>query len=175
MARGNVVVAALVLSAVAGCSDPGAGTLPSASPSASVSSPTPSPSASVDLAASLRGALVSYFDALYAAGLDPANKTDALAALIAPSCTCRSVVDVLREEARLDRFIDYRYGLSDIAVIDVGELGGNIRYTVARSAGAERERSGKVVETYPPTTEKYSSHFARVDGKWLLDRVTRFS
>lgn len=173
--RGNVLLAALCLSAVAACSDPKAGTLPTASPTPSSVSPTPSASASVDLAGSLRSALQAYFDALYAAGMDPANKTDALAALIAPSCTCYRAVDVLREEARKGRHIDYSYTLSDIQVIEVGSLGGNVRYTVAQSAGALRDSSGRVIKSYPASQETYSAHFARRDSRWIVDRIERYA
>jgi hypothetical protein len=173
--RGNALLAALVLSAVAACSDPQAGTLPSVSPTATTPTATPSPSVSVDLAQSLRDALQTYFDALYAAGMDPARKTDALAALIAPSCPCYRVVGVLREEARLGRHIDYTYALRQVQVVEATPKGGDIRYTVMRSAGAERDKSGRVIERYKATTEKYSAHFSRAQGAWSLAGLTRFS
>ena len=174
--RGTSALVALALSGVAACTDPRAGSLPPpASPSASQTSTPPPASATDDPAASLRAAVRAYFDALYAAGMDPANKTDELATLIHPSCTCRRVVDVLREEARLGRHIDYRYTLRNVQVIDVSAREGYVRYTVVRSAGAERDASGRVVERYAKTTEKYSVRFRRPDGRWLLDRVTRFT
>lgn len=123
----------------------------------------------------MRTALRAYFDALYAAGLDPAGKTDELEALIHPSCTCRRVLDVLREEARLGRYIDYRYALRDVRVIDVSSGVAHVRYTVVRSAGAERDRSsGRVIERYPKVVEDYTARFSRVGARWLIDRVTRF-
>lgn len=117
----------------------------------------------------------AYFDALHAAGLDPAHKTDALAALISPKCGCRRAVDVLREEARQGRYIDYGYTLRDVRVIEVGPLGGNVRYTVTQSAGALRDKSGSVVESYPASTEHYSAHFTRTGTRWFLDRVEKFA
>lgn len=167
-------LAALVLSAAVACSDGHAGSLPTESPS-STTPGAPTPTASEDLAQSLRTALRIYVDALHAAGLDPAHKTDALEALIAPTCPCHRTIDVLRSEAEQGRYIDYGYTLRDIVVIEVGELGGNVRYTVRQSAGAERDRAGKVIESYAPTTEKYTAHFVRRDGRWLLDEVTRFA
>jgi hypothetical protein len=173
MRRTGDVWVALALSAfaVVACSDPHGGTLPSPSPAPSATSATPT---AVNLRTSLTNALHGYFDALYTAGLDPANKTDALAALVDPSCTCMRTVDVLREEARQGRSIDYRYTLKDVAVIEVGELGGNIRYTVMQSAGAERDHDGRVIEAYPASTARFSAHFTRSGDAWRLDRVTEF-
>jgi hypothetical protein len=172
--RGIRGLSALVLSAAVACSNGHAGSLPTSS-SPRPSTATPTITATSDLRASLRAALRAYFDTLYAAGLDPANKTDDLDALIAPTCTCHRTIDVLRDEARRGRYIDYKYSLSNVLVIEVGPLGGNIRYTVRQSAGAERDRTGRVIESYKATTEKYSVHFARRDGRWLLDKVTKFA
>lgn len=175
--RGTSVLAALVACALGGavaCSNPRAGSLPppsSPTPSATVA---PTASQNRDPADVVRAALRAYFDALYAAGLDPANKADELAELIHPACTCRRVVDVLREEARLGRHIDYRYTLSDVRVIEVAADVAHVRYTVARSAGAERDSKGRVIERYPATTEKYSVRFRRIGEAWLLERTTRF-
>ena len=174
--RRGIGVAVLVLSMLLACSDPKAGTLPSASPSTHPSLSTPPTSSTPpDPRTELRNALQTYFDALYAAGVDPATKTDALAALIEPTCTCYQVVNVLRDEARQGRYIDYRYSLSDVKVVDVDSRGGHINYTVARSEGAERDRAGRVIERFEAITEKYSAHFARSNATLLLDRLTRFT
>lgn len=165
---------ALALSTGLACSDPGAGTLPSASPTPTVTL-SPTPSATPNYGHELRQAVHAYFDALYAAGVDPASKTDALAALIDESCGCRRVIDTLREMAREGRYVDYRYGLRDIKVVEVGRLGGDIRYTVERSAGAERDSSGQVVQRFAATTERYGAHFRHAHGRWYLDRLTRFA
>ena len=173
--RRGIRVAALVLSVLSACSDSGAGTLPSTSPTGSLSMTAPTSSASLDARTEIRNALHAYFDALYAAGLDPANNTTALAALIEPTCSCYRVVEVLREEARQGRYIDYRYALSDVKVVDVDSRGGDVNYTVRRSEGAERDRTGRVIQRFEATTEKYSAHFARTNDVLRLDRVTRFA
>lgn len=167
--RAAAAVAAVVV-ALSGCSDERAGTLPPPSPT-TLAPTTPTPTVSADYAAQARIALQAYIDALYAAGLDPANKTDELAVMLSPTCTCRDVLRVLREEARLGRYIDYQYTLRDVLVIDAGPLGANLSYTVHQSAGAERERSGRVVTRFKPAATRYAAHLVRVDGRWLLDRV----
>lgn len=172
--RGTLLLTALVVGATVACSDPRAGTLPT-TPSSTPTTPTPATTSPVSYAAELRAALKTYFDTLYAAGMDPANKTDDLAALIHPTCTCRRVLDVLREEARLGRHIDYRYDLRRVRVITVSGGRGHVRYSVHRSAGSERDESGRVYETYPEVVENYSVTFVQVNGRWLLERVTRFA
>jgi hypothetical protein len=127
-----------------------------------------------DPAASLRGALRTYFDALYAAGLDPADKTDELAALIHPACACMRAVDVLRVQAKENRYVDYQYELREITVLDATSAGGTVRYTVRQSAGALREASGRAIESYPASTESYSAHFVHAGDRWLLRRVDSF-
>lgn len=154
------------------CSDGKAGTLPTESPT-TLASQTPT-APSVSPRTSLETALRTYFHALYAAGLDPAEKTDELAELIDTTCECYRVVTVLREEAREGRYIDYTYTLSDLKVVAVDSRSGDVNYTVTRSAGAERDRNGRVLEQFPPTTEKYSAHFVRSNSTWLLQRLTRF-
>ncbi len=165
---------ALVLSALAvgSCTKPHAGTLPTVSPSPTTTSPTPT--ATPDLAGSLRGALRTYFDALYRAGLDPAHKTDALAALMTPTCPCRRTVEVLRDEARHGWHIDYRYTLKSVTVTEANATGGDISYTVEQSAGAKRDASGNVIRQFPAATQRYSAHFARTEGRWLLARLVVF-
>jgi hypothetical protein len=167
---------ALALSALAvtSCTKPHAGGLPTASPSPSTATASPTPTATPDLRESLRGALRTYFDALYQAGLDPAHKTDALAALMTPTCPCRRTVDVLRDEARHGWHIDYRYTLKSVTVTEAGATGGDISYTVEQSAGAERDASGRVVQRFPADTQRFSAHFARTDDRWLLARLTEF-
>jgi hypothetical protein len=166
---------ALVLSALAGtsCTKPHAGGLTTTSPSPTASA-SPTATATPDLADSLRAALRTYFDALYQAGLDPAHKTDALALLMTASCPCRRTVDVLRDEARHGWHIDYRYTLKSVTVTEASETGGDISYTVEQSAGAERDASGHVVQHFPATTQRFSAHFTRTGGRWLLARLTEF-
>ena len=122
----------------------------------------------------LRAALKNYFDTLYAAGMDPAGKTDELAQLITPRCSCRSVLDVLRQEAAAGLHLDYSYRLTEIKVVSVGALGGDVTYVVHRSAGAERDAAGHVRERFAATTYRYSAHFQRDGDHWLLDQVARY-
>jgi len=156
------------------CSDGKAGTLPTTSPSLTSTTQSPSATPTLNLRTSLELALRTYFDALYAAGLNPAEKTDDLAQLIDTTCECYRVVTVLREEAREGRSIDYTYTLQDLKVVAVDSRSGDVNYTVIRSAGAERDRSGRVIQEFPPTSEKYSARFGRANDRWLLQRLTRF-
>lgn len=172
--RTGVRVVAVVLSAWLGvaCSDPQAAPLPSASPPATPSpSPTPVVSPSVDYEAQARRAVAAYFEALNAALRDPATKTDALAALIDPACTCRQVLDLLRELASDGHYIDYRYTVSDVRVQQAGSLGASLTYVVNKTAGARRSSDGRVVRSYPGTKGSFSVHLRNDSGSWLLDRV----
>jgi hypothetical protein len=160
-------IAALLVTA---CSDPHAAPLPSTSPSVSVSattSPTP------DYEAEVRHAVDAYFAALNAALRGPAHKTDALAALIAPSCPCREVLDLLHSEARDGRYLDYRYTVSDVRVQQAGEVGASLTWTAAQSAGHERTNDGRVTDSFPASTLRVSAHFTREGTRWLLDRLDR--
>lgn len=170
----RLLVTALVVSLlVAGCSDPEAAPLPSASPT----TVTPSPSATVvaspsgDYEAQARGAVAAYFEALNAALRDPATKTDALAALIDPSCTCFQAVEALRAEARQGNYFDYRYSVSNVRVQQAGALGASLTYTVHQSAGHLRNRDGRVIESFSANTGTYSVHLRRSGSTWLLDRL----
>ena len=175
MKRGNVVPAALVLSAVLACSEPPAGSLPPpTSPTPSVTA-TATPTPNAGDASALRAALHAYFDALYAAGLDPAGKTDELEALIDPSCPCRQVIDVLREQASDGRYVDYRYTLRDVTVVDVDARAGHVRYTVRQSPGALRDRTGRAVKSYPASSDRYSAVFVRASDGWLLKRLESYA
>jgi hypothetical protein len=176
MRRTGDLSLALALSALAvtSCTKPHAGSLPTTSPSPTATTSSPTPTTTPDLAESLRAALRTYFDALYQAGLDPAHKTDALALLMTTSCPCRRTLDVLRDEARHGWHIDYRYTLKSVTVTEAGAIGGDISYTVEQSAGAERDASGRVVQQFPAATQRFSAHFARTDGRWLLARLTEF-
>lgn len=146
---------------------------PPSPPLASTPVPSTAPP-TVDLAASLRAALAAYFDALYAAGLDPGHKTEALGRLMSAKCACRQTLTVLRDEARAGRYLDYRYTLRDVAVIDADARGGDIKYTVDQSAGAERAHDGHVVERFAASTSRYTARFVRSGDRWLLDRLTEF-
>lgn len=173
MRTGEHVLAAVLVVALAGCSDPPAAPLPSTSPSTPTS--TPSPTASTDYAAEARQAIDAYFAALNAALRDPANRTDALAALIDPACPCRQVLALLRDLADDGHYIDYRYTVSDVRIQQAGSLGASMTWTAAQSAGAERTSEGRVVESFPARTSHYSAHFRRGDGAWLLDRLDRMT
>ena len=171
--RGILVCVALASGALVACSDPRAGTLPSPT---STAAPTTSatPSATPDPAAEVRQALRAYFDALYAAGLDPANKTDELAELIHDSCSCRAVVGLLKEQARRNRHVDYTYTLRDVRVIEASSRSGTVRYTVRQSAGALRDASGRAIERYPLMTSHYTARFTNDHGRWTLERLDEF-
>jgi hypothetical protein len=106
--------------------------------------------------------------------MDPRNKTDALGALMTSTCACRQTLTALREEAAYNRYLDYRYTLHDIQVIDVGDVGGDIRYLVDQSVGAERDGGGRVLHRYAASTSAYTAHFIRRGDAWLLDHVTQF-
>lgn len=172
MRTGDLLVVALAALSVSACSHH-AGTLPTTSPSASVPRSSAPPSSPADPAAELRDAIARYYAALNAAVRDPAGKTDALASLIAPSCECRQVVDVLRSEARQRHYLDYSYTTHNIRVISVGSLGGNATYVVVQSPGHERSSDGTILHSYPGSTEKFSAHFRREGSTWLLDRASR--
>lgn len=154
------------------CSDEHAGTLPPPSPTTGAPT-TPTPSATGDYATGLRAAIDAYYRTLSEAARDPANRTDALAQLIHPSCTCMAVIDFLRKEAAEGHYLDYSYSARDIRVIDVGELGGNATYVVVQTPGHQRARDGRVLATFPGSEQKFSVHFRRLDGRWLLDRADR--
>lgn len=161
---------AVVCGVVAGCSDPPkAAPLPSATPS--TESPSAIATTPPDYEAEVRAAIATYFAALNAALRDPATKTDALAALIAPSCTCVQVVTVLREQGRGGYHFDYVETVTDVRVQQAGELGASVTYVVEQSAGSKRDRSNRVIATYPRSSDRISAHFRRQSGTWLLDRV----
>lgn len=162
-------VLATVLAAVlaASCSDPQAGPLPTSSPSTG----TPSPTATPDYEAEARRAIDAYFAALNAALRDPSNRTDALAALIDPSCPCVQAVEALREEARAGRYIDYSYTVTDIRFQQVGSLGASVTFTAHQTAGSQRTRDGRIVRSFAASTIRYSAHFQRGSSGWLLDRL----
>lgn len=170
--RVRLAAACVALLSVA-CSDPKAAPLPSASPTTLSPTPTPTPSvsASADYEAQARRAVAVYFEALNAALRDPAAKTDALAALIDPSCTCFQAVEALREEGRQGRYLDYRYTVSNLRVQQAGSLGASLTYTAHQSAGYQRARDGRAIRAVPANTTRYSAHFRSTDAGWLLDRL----
>src|ERR1044071_3727216 len=102
MRTGDCFAVVLAALAVSGCSRPHAGTLASA---------TPSPMSPV--VSTVR----SYYAALERAAHAPGSFTDDLARLIDPACSCRQVIDVLREEARRGRHGDYTLGLPALALL----------------------------------------------------------
>lgn len=161
----------VALVAGAGCSDPTAAPLPSVSPTTPSPSPTPTVSASADYAAEARAAIDAYFAALNAALRDPANRTDALASLIDPSCTCRQVLDLLRDLAKDGHYIDYRYTVSDVRIQQAGSLGASLTWTAAQTAGAERAADGRVIERFSAATVRMAAHFRRASTGWMLDRL----
>lgn len=166
MAAAVAALCGLVLA----CSDPKAGPLPT--PSVTTVSPTSaSPTAPPDYEAEVRAAITAYFDALNAALRDPANRTDELAALIAPSCTCTQILDALRAEAREGRYVDYTYSVTDVRVQQAGALGGSVTYTAHQTKGHERTHDGRIVQTFAASTTKYSAHFQRDGTVWRLDRL----
>lgn len=170
MAVAALVLAALVLPA--GCSDPKAAPLPSPSPTPSTVAPTTaSPTPSADYEAEARRAVDAYFAALNAALRDPAERTDALAALIDPNCTCMRVVEALRSQARAGRYLDYTYSIRDVRVQQAGSLGASLTFVAQQSAGHERSRDGRVVRAFPASTVRYSAHFRRTSSGWRLDRL----
>ncbi len=176
--RASVAALAVVAFAAAGtaCTRPHAGTLPP--PSAESGAPFRSSIASATTSGStdtsLRLALINYIRALNEASRQPDAKTMELARLVAPRCSCRRTIAALNEEAHAGRYIDYQYRITSMLVVDVGNLGGDINYTVARSSGAERTRDGRLLKTFPPATEHLSAHFVRSGETWLLSRVTKF-
>lgn len=153
------------------CSDERAGTLPPPASPTTAAPTTPSPTASVDYEAEARRAVDTYFSALNAALRDPAKRTDELAALIDPSCTCRQVLEALREEGRVGRYLDYRYTVSDVRVQQAGSLGASMTYTAHQTAGHQRDRHGRIVRSFPANTTRYSAHFRRDRDAWRLDRL----
>ena len=168
----RVLAAALAAASVAACSDPKAAPLPpTVSPTTASATPTPAVSTSDDYEAQARRAVAAYFAALNAALRDPARKTDALAALIDPSCTCRQVLDLLRDLARNGHHIDYAYTVSDVRVQQAGSLGASMTYVARQSAGHKRDRTGQALSSFPATTVRISAHFRRDGGRWLLDRL----
>ena len=176
VAAALTALAALAALLAVACSDPEAAPLPSASPtSASVVPTTPSVSPSADYEAQARRAVATYFEALNAALRDPATKTDALAALIDPSCTCRQVLDLLHDLAQDGHYIDYQYTVSDVRVQQAGSLGASLTYVARQSAGHKRDSSGRSLATYPATTVRISAHFRHDNARWLLDRLDQMS
>jgi hypothetical protein len=175
MRTGDVAVGvALCALALAACNGPDAGTLPTTSPTPVSTSPTPTMvSSSADYAAEARLAVRAYFAALNAALRDPAHRTDDLEALIDPSCGCRQILELLGEEARTARYLDYQYTISDLKVQQAGPLGASLTYVAHQSAGSERTSDGRVVESYPARTTPFSAHFVRKNGRWLIDRADR--
>jgi hypothetical protein len=127
----------------------------------------------MDDEASLRAAIVTYYRALTLAAHDPKHRTDSLARLIAPDCECRQVVDLLRNEARQGRYLDYSYAVRDVRVVAVGDLGGDATYVVVQTAGHERSGDGTVLHSYPASTERFSAHFSRRSNGWILTRAAR--
>jgi len=153
------------------CSDPKAAPLPPPTPTTvapTTASPTPS---AVDYEAEVRRAVDAYFAALNAALRDPAHRTDALAALIDPSCSCRQVLDLLHGLAEDGYYIDYRYAVSDVRVQQAGALGASLTYVVSKTAGAKRTSSGRVVTTFEASRGRFSVHLRREGDAWLLDRL----
>jgi hypothetical protein len=130
----------------------------------SATSKTPAP-------ADVRDAITAYIGALNKALRDPAGSADALSRLIAPNCPCASVLELLNNEARQGRYLDYTYAVSDVAVQQVGALGGSATYLALQSAGHERTLNGKVTDTFPANRARYSVHFRRNGDAWLLDRL----
>ncbi|HEV2891912.1 MAG TPA: hypothetical protein VGX28_16180 [Frankiaceae bacterium] len=175
MRTGVRVLTAVIAAGVAvACSDPTAAPLPSASPStAAPSSSSPSPSAT-DFAGEVRAAIETYYRTLNQAAHQPASQTEALAALIDPGCPCFAVVRFLRQEAERGRYLDYSYSARDVRVIDAGSLGANATYVVVQSPGSERTNDGRIVASFPGSTERFSVRFIRTaDGRWLLNRAER--
>lgn len=173
MRTGVRVLAAVIGTGVAvACSDPKPAPLPSTSPSTvAPTTPSPTPTASANYEAEARRAIDAYFAALNAALRDPANRTDALAALIDPSCRCTDAVRALRAEAGAGRYLDYRYTLSNVRVLEAGSLGATVSFTAHQSAGHQRSRDGRVLRSFAATAIKYSAHFRRDNDAWRLDRL----
>jgi hypothetical protein len=172
--RGNVLLAALCLSAVAACSDPKAGTLPTASPTPSTTAPTASP-ASASSSPNDFGigqAVTDYYDALEAAVHDPSANLARLEAMLDPACACREILDVLREEARRGRHADYTLEIATLTVPDKTPERGIARLTVVQSAGNLYDASGRVVERIKPTTDAYFVEVRSNGGRWRVARVT---
>jgi hypothetical protein len=165
---------ALVLTALlaVSCSDPQAGTLPSTSPSPhpTTASPTPSPTSRQD---EVRGAIREYFATLNKALKTPTTGVDALEEKISPTCPCIEIVEVLRRLARDGEYLDYTYSVRDIRIQQVGDLGASVTYVVDQTAGSKRKSDGRVVDSYPATSARYSAHLAHKGANWLLDRVDR--
>lgn len=93
-----------------------------------------------------------------------------LAPLIDPACSCRQILTVLDDLARQDRYLDYSYRVSDIRVQQLGAIGASVTYRVRQSAGHERTSDGRVVRSFAGSSARYSAHFKRVGGAWLIDR-----
>ena len=170
--RGNVL-AALVLSALLGCSDPKAGTLPTASSASSSSPVTPPPSPSATTAsAQVEAAVRAYYAAMEAAVHEPARHTDTLAKLIDPACACHQIVDVLRDEAKKGRHADYTLTVKRIAVPDASPSRGTATVTVAQSSGSLYDSSGRVVDKVAASTSTYFLELRNHSGQWRVARVT---
>lgn len=169
----QLATALTMTAVVAACSDePGAGTLPTASPTTTTTpSPTPiSTATTVTDEAAVRRAVRRYIASLNEALRTPERADELVAPLIASACTCRQVVATLRDLAQDGYYLDYRYTVSDIRVQQVGAVGASATYVARQSAGHKRDHTGKSLQAFNSTTVRYSVHFQRQGTRWLLDR-----
>lgn len=164
---------ALALGAGVACSDPRAGSLPPPMPSTTPTSPVTTPSAWADPETAFRDAIAHYYEALTAAANDPAGRTDDLERLISPSCSCRAVIDLLRDEAAKGHRLDYEYGIEQVKVIDVQPTTGHARYVVVQTPGRLLDDAGRVLARYPGSRQKFAATFVLEDGRWLLHRANQ--
>lgn len=166
----------LALSMLCACSEPQAGTLPSASPSSSPSptaTPTPTPtSASIEDA--LADATKTYYTTLARVSATPTD-ADVLGALIHPRCECREVVGLLRDLADQRHRLEFTVTLGEPRVTIAEATNGTVFIDVSQSAGKEVDADGNTVRSLPATRGEYVVDLARSDDRWLVHRITRRS
>lgn len=171
--RGNALLAALVLSAIVGCSDPKAGTLPTASPT--TSSPTPTTSVTSPPSDNpLAAAAQAYYRTLERVAGNPAAHNE-FATLVDARCTCQQVVDLLRRLDREQHQLLFSVALTEPRVIRGTETTGTVVIGVTQSAGREVDATGTQVRSTPASKGRYAVDLVRSDNRWLVRRITRTS
>lgn len=168
MRRGTRIAAALVLGAAA-CSNGHAGSLPTPTPTATSPSPSPTPT-SRDFG--VGQAVRDYYRALEAAVHDPRSGVDDVAARLDSACSCRQIVDVLRQEGQAGRHADYTLSVGSLGVSDASPAAGTAFVTVTQSSGRLYDSSGKVIEAIKGRTDQYVVDLRSRDGRWVIVRIS---
>jgi hypothetical protein len=168
---------ALVLSALAvtSCTDPHAGSLPTASPS-----PTATASSTASATASSAGDVVvgvarTYYATLERSAADPASKRAQLAALVDRGCQCHQVVELLDQLAAKQHRLLFEVTTASPRVGRLAATSATVFISVDQSAGREVDAAGKTVRALPATTGTYALDLVLRSGRWLVAQISRSS